>query len=101
MPTQICCHNASVKVCETSKTRRIVATTKWIVPTAILALMPKCPMCLAAYIALGTGLGISIPAATWIRDGLIVICVASLTWFAAASARRFWASRRRTPITFG
>lgn len=74
-----------------------MATTKWIVPTAILALMPKCPMCLAAYIALGTGLGISMPLATWIRDGLIVICLTSLTWFAAASARRILASRRHRP----
>ena len=92
MATYACCHNGSTRIRPKSKTRRVMATTKWIVPTAILAVMPKCTMCLAAYVALGTGLGISIPVATWIRGGLIVICIASLTWFAAASARRVLAT---------
>jgi hypothetical protein len=56
---------------------------RWGVPTAALALMPKCPVCLAAYIAIGTGLGISVAAATWLRWGLIAISVGSLLWLAA------------------
>jgi hypothetical protein len=75
----------------------VIATTKWIVPTATLALLPKCPMCLAAYVALGTGLGISIAAAAWIRGGLIAICIASLAWLTAASARRVLGSMRHRP----
>jgi len=94
MAIHACCQNSSARSSEQFRTRRALATTKWIVPTAILALLPKCPLCLAAYVAMGTGLGISMPVAAWIRGGLITICLASLTWFAAASARRVFASRR-------
>ena len=43
-------------------------------------LIPKCPVCLAAYIALGTGIGISFAVAAWIRWILISICVASFLY---------------------
>jgi len=44
-------------------------------------------MCVAAYVALATGIGISLPAATYLRTSLIVSCVASLIFIAA---RRLW-----------
>jgi hypothetical protein len=67
--------------------RRSLDLTAKVVPVAILAVLPKCPACLAAYVALGTGIGISLTAATYIRLSLVVVCVASLVYFAAKAVR--------------
>lgn len=67
--------------------RRSVGLTAKIVPVAILAVLPKCPACLAAYVALGTGIGLSITAATYIRLSLLLLCMASLMYFAIEAVR--------------
>jgi hypothetical protein len=59
----------------------------WIVPTAALALLPKCPACVAAYVALATGIGISLPAAAHLRAMLVVLCAASLVFITARRLR--------------
>ena len=68
----------------------------WVVPGATLALLPKCPMCVAAYVALATGLGISLPAATYLRAMLVAVCVAALVFLAARRLRSWLARRART-----
>ena len=73
--------------------RRCRDIAGWMVPSAILVLLPKCPMCLAAYLAFGTGIGLSISTATYVRMLLVVICISSLSFFAAKRLASRYARR--------
>lgn len=72
-----CCNSTD---CRNSKTwtSRVRGFLAWSFPSAMLALVPKCPACLAAYVALWTGLGLSLTTATYLRWVILVICIASL-----------------------
>jgi hypothetical protein len=59
----------------------------WIVPTLGIVALPKCPACIAAYIALATGIGISIPAAAYLRLAILVACIAALSYLATRRLR--------------
>ncbi|MGB2834303.1 MAG: hypothetical protein WBC30_01650, partial [Candidatus Sulfotelmatobacter sp.] len=73
--------------------RRCREAAGWALPAGILALLPKCPACIVAYLAIGSGIGISISTATYLRIGLITLCAASLTYFAVSRAHRYLARR--------
>jgi len=72
-----CCDAASDRVTPTSL-RRVREIFGWVLPSAILVLVPKCPACLVAYVTLWTGLGLSLSTATYLRRVLLLVCVASL-----------------------
>lgn len=72
-----CCHAADERKTRTS-VRRVREMFAWALPSALLLLVPKCPACLAAYVALWTGLGMSFAAAFWLRGTLLFLCGASL-----------------------
>jgi hypothetical protein len=77
-----CCHAAGERKSTTwaraTWARWLRETFAWIVPSTLLVLVPKCPACLAAYVALWTGLGLSLSTAAWLRWILLFACVASL-----------------------
>jgi hypothetical protein len=77
MSAQSCCRHA----------------TGWIAPSVGLALIPKCPACVAAYVAAITGAGISIPMAARLRMGLLILCLSMLALVAARACARLLKDR--------
>jgi sterol desaturase/sphingolipid hydroxylase (fatty acid hydroxylase superfamily) len=64
-----------------------------VVPAVILLLLPKCPVCIAAYIAMVTGIGLSLPVTAHLRILLVILCVTSLIYFVARQIHRRLALR--------
>jgi hypothetical protein len=68
--------------------RGIGAAMEWALPITTLALIPKCPGCVAAYVLLFTGIGLSLPAAATVRWTIIALSVAALAYLILRIARR-------------
>lgn len=67
--------------CQKQKSRSLAG---WLLPGGLLVLMPKCPMCLAGYVAIFTGAGLSVAVAQGIRVAVIAAFVVSLLVFIRA-----------------
>ena len=50
----------------------------WLIPSATLVLLPKCPVCIAMYVGLFSGVGISVASASNLRIALLTMCFAVL-----------------------
>jgi hypothetical protein len=99
--TQCCCNNNTkpLQAVEQKRgrkktERRFIDFIKMVIPAVIFIIIPKCPVCLAGYIALGTGIGLSITTATYLRIGLIVVCILSLAYFVTKRASRYLMNNR-------
>lgn len=73
---------ASAKA-KTGFLRRVSHAVSPLLPAFLLALVPKCPFCLAAYIALGTGIGLSVAGAKLLHIFLLCAGIIPLSLFAA------------------
>lgn len=80
--------------CAKEPARPIPSSSRWSGPlsallcTATLVLMPKCPLCLATYLAAATGIGITVGAAGHIRTGAVIFCSAVLAFLSLQFASR-------------
>lgn len=73
--------------------KRAAGIAGWLMPGLLLVLMPKCPACFAAYIALVSGIGLSLPVAAGVRMTLVMLCVASLVFLVSRRCHRWFKSR--------
>uniref|UniRef100_Q01N71 Uncharacterized protein n=1 Tax=Solibacter usitatus (strain Ellin6076) TaxID=234267 RepID=Q01N71_SOLUE len=72
--------------------RRCVSAAASVLPGAALVLLPKCPLCVAAWLTVITGIGVPVAAAGHVRE-LIVVC-----WVATASLAAAQIIRRRAGV---
>ncbi len=56
--------------------RRLGEFVRCVAPVTALVLVPKCPACLAGYVLVCTGIGLSMQAASALRWVMIAACVA-------------------------
>jgi hypothetical protein len=59
-----------------------------ILPGAMLVLLPKCPLCLAAWLTAVTGVAFPAAAAAWVRWIIVMLWVAAGALAAATMVRR-------------
>jgi hypothetical protein len=71
--------------------RRWLDVVSSVVPKVILVLLAKGPVCVAAHIAMGTGIGLSLPVAADWQTLPVILYVTSLTYFVARQIRRCFA----------
>ena len=99
-----CCDAASDRKTPTW-VRGVREIFAWVLPSAILVLVPKCPACLAAHVTLWTGLGLSLFTATYLRWVLLFLCVASLLFMIVERLDRiraiFDVADRTSPVIGG
>src|SRR5215472_15451540 len=84
MEDQQCC---AARPRHSASRGRLGGLAGWVGSAAGLALMPKCPACIAAYLALGTGVGISMSAAAHLRTALISAGIIGLVGFTVGLLR--------------
>jgi hypothetical protein len=66
--------------------RRLARAAASLLPGAALMLLPKCPLCFAAWLGLA-GIGVSAAAAAWVRGLIVVFWVVAVALVAARIIR--------------
>ena len=61
-----------------------------LVPGSLIVFLPKCPLCVAAYVATLTGVGVSVATISHVKFVLILLCAVSMLYLLA----QFYVLRR-------
>lgn len=94
-----CCGGVNEKAAHTRRAGRTLGEAAgWVASSTLLILMPKCPACIAAYIAASTGLGVSVSSAGYARIALIAMGITSIMLLAMRRIRNVRRRRRATDV---
>jgi hypothetical protein len=63
--------------------RRLSGTAASLIPGAVLVLLPKCPLCLAAWLTVITGTAVSATVAAHVRGLIVVVWLTAVALTAA------------------
>jgi hypothetical protein len=91
-----CCHGGPPSPPQSRRGWEIAAGALSI---GVWILMPKCPVCLAAHVALWTGLGLSFAEATYFRWSLLSLSGVLLLYLIAKRIGARWLGRDRGPAS--
>jgi hypothetical protein len=75
--------------------RRFPGVAGSILPGTALVLLPKCPLCLAAWITAVTGFGVPMAVAAHVRGGIVAVWIGALGFAIIRIARRSSDRRQR------
>lgn len=78
---------------ETPPRRRGLNIAGTVIPAAVLVLLPKCPACIVAYLAIGAGIGVAASTAAYLRTTLVFLCLACLAYVVTKQVFRWIAIR--------
>lgn len=76
------CCGVQAASCGGKPARRWFGAGGCVGPGVMLVLLPKCPACVAAYLAVWTGAGLAAPVAEYLRPLLSVVFAASVIYLA-------------------
>lgn len=95
-PTRCGCSQADADKAGRAPAGRGRGIAGWLLPGIVLALLPKCPMCLAAYVALFTGFTMSCSSAHLLMRTLTVLCIGTMALCAVRCMVRFRQNKQQS-----
>lgn len=103
-----CCQSRHLPTSGTVPTVQPQSRRSWyrqglasLLSTLVLILLPKCPVCVAAWVTFFTGVGLSLTVAAWLRLFLMVISCVVLTLFVSVRLKHVLSARSLTGrVTF-
>jgi hypothetical protein len=90
--THVCCAGTVSR--QRRVTRRLMEAAGCVLPGVMVVLLPKCPACLAAWLAIA-GIGLSAPAAGRLRTLILILGLVPILFLAAKAGLRGRQARRR------